>query len=240
MTDASLAKEQNMIERYIDRFAKEKTTPDAEPMPDGVVDSQKYLEGKYRICWVLKEPYDKDYDAGEGGGWSVTGALANRDAWSALIRSSTYKPIIYVTHSLLNGLKSYSEVEKWFDENKEAAAECLSSIAVINISKMPGASNSNDADIAQKYEYWRPILFWQLRQYQPQIVIFGNTFQHFQADIGIKDEELIQGQGVSQEVIYVVKDHVLYIWAYHPAQMIITREKYVQGITNVVKLNLEK
>jgi hypothetical protein len=44
-----LKKEQNLIEKYIDRFALEKTIPEVEPMPDGVVVPQKYLGSKYHI-----------------------------------------------------------------------------------------------------------------------------------------------------------------------------------------------
>jgi hypothetical protein len=244
MTIESLEKEQKLLEtKYIPvfGFGLEQNPQDSGSMPDGVVDTEAYLNSKLRVCWVLKEPYDSPDGEGDTGGWSPTSdVLAKPEDHPELVSSKTYRPIIYVTHSLQNGLAPYSEVDRWFVANKPMAAQCLRSIALINISKMPGTSKSTNANIAEKYEYWRPLLFWQLRQYQPQIIIFGNTFQHFQADLGIKKDDLIQGQGVSEDVTYAVKDNALYIHAYHPSQISITREKYVDGIINIVMLNLEK
>lgn len=246
MTIESLEKEQKLLEnKYIPifGFGLEQDPKDSGSMPDGIVDTQTYLDSKPRVCWVLKEPYEAGAGDGDSGGWSPTSdVLAKPGEHPDLVSSKTYKPMIYITHSLQNGLAPYSAVDKWFVANKPTAAQCLRSIALINISKMPGKSKSIDADIAQKYEYWRPILFWQIRQYQPQIIIFGNTFKYFQTDLGIKNEEVIQGQGMSGDVWYTVKDDVLYVSAYHPSYVPlgISLEEYVQGIIDVAKLNLEK
>jgi hypothetical protein len=68
-------------------------------------------------------------------------------------------------------------------------AQSLNEPALINVNKMPANSHSNDNDIAEQYEHWKPILFWQLRQYDPHIIIFENTFKYFQEDLGIKNRE---------------------------------------------------
>jgi hypothetical protein len=210
---------------------------------DGVTDPGAYLGSSPLICWVLKEAYEPGSEDGDSGGWSMTSdVFAKPKEYPNLVRSKTFKTVIYVTYSLQNGFAGYTKTDEWFAANNPEAATCLKSIALVNINKMPAASSSNDADLAQKYKFWRPILFWQLRQYQPRIVIFGNTLKHFQADLGIKDEELTQGKDASEDITYIVKDNVLYVHAYHPScvPFKISLEKYVQGITNVVKLNLEK
>jgi hypothetical protein len=112
-------------------------------------------------------------------------------------------------------------------------ARCLSEIAIINFNKMPAATESNNADIAKKYEYWKPILHWQLKQYDPQIIIFGNTFQHFKEDLRIKDSDK---RNYGNSVDYYVRDNKIYLYAYHPSQWTISKEKYVQDIIDVVKL----
>lgn len=114
-------------------------------------------------------------------------------------------------------------------------AQCLNEIALINVNKMPASHRSNDTDIALKYEYWKPILFWQLKQYDPHIIIFGNTFQHFKDDLGIADTEIRHKNYVD----YIVKNKKIYVHAYHPAQTQINREQYVQGILDVIKKNIE-
>jgi hypothetical protein len=61
-------------------------------------------------------------------------------------------------------------------------------------------------------------------------------------DLGIKNEEVIRGQGMSGDVWYTVKDNVLYVSVYHPSYVPrgISLEQYVQGIIDVAKLNLKK
>jgi len=246
MTAESLEKEQRLLEdRYIPflGFGEEGYEgTDLDPtksgsMPDGVADPQTYLSSKYRICWVLKEPYESPDGEGNTGGYSLIEGFTNPNQYPDTVKSKTWKPMIYVTHSLLNGFAPYSEVDKWFVENGPQAAQCLRSIALINVSKMPGKSKSVEADIARKYQFWRPILFWQLRQYQPQIVMFGNTLQHFMPDLGIK--ELTQGKGVSGagDVWYAVKNGVLYMNLYHPSYVPrgISLEDYVQGVAYIAK-----
>jgi hypothetical protein len=118
------------------------------------------------------------------------------------------------------------------DESK--MVQCLNEIVLINVNKMSANNRSNDADIAEKYQYWKPIIFWQLKQYEPQIIIFGDTFQFFQEDLGIEEKEK-QHKGY---VDYIIKGKRMYLHAYHPAQTQITREEYVQDIINVVKANI--
>jgi len=229
MTIEYLEKEQKLIDEYVFRFY-DKKTKQTEPIYDGVADAKKYLtKSKYRICWVLKEPYDED-----GGGWSLSGDMLNqKDLYKIVKNSPTWQPIIYVTYSLLNGLIPYNSMDCIRDEPE--MAQCLNHIAFININKMPADRRSND-DIAVKYEYWKPILHWQLKQYDPKIIIFGNTFQHFREDLNIGEKEM----QYTDTVHYIVKNKKLYAHAYNPAQMQVSREEYVQGLIDVVKKNKDK
>jgi hypothetical protein len=232
MTFEYLKKEQGLIEEYTERFCSDKITKKSGPIYDGVVNCQKYLESKYRICWVLKEPYDEGN--GKGGGWSLTHDILDQDELypDVVGKSPTWQPMVYVTYSLLNEFIPYGSMNYIRDEPK--MAQSLNEIALINVNKMPANSRSNDNDIAEKYEYWKPILFWQLKQYDPQIIIFGNTFQHFQEDLGIKNKEK-RHKGT---VDYILKNNKIYLHAYHPAQTVISRDDYVQDIINIVEANI--
>ena len=230
MTVSEMEREEELIEEYIYKFY-DKSDEDSEPITDGIVSIEKYLQCEYKICWILKEPYDEDN--GKGGGWSITkDGLASEDFSPG--SSPTWQPMIYTTHSLLNNFIPYNQMD-WIRDDPEMS-NSLKHIAFININKMPAFHRSNDIDIAKKYESWRPILHWQLKIYDPQIIIFGNTFQHFKKDLGIRDDEIKNKDYVD----YVVKNKKIYAHAYHPAQTVISREDYVQGIINVVKLNIEK
>jgi hypothetical protein len=60
MTVEKLNSEQKLIEEYIERFGSDKVTSKKGLLADGIVNAEKYLNRKYRILWVLKEPFDED------------------------------------------------------------------------------------------------------------------------------------------------------------------------------------
>ena len=225
MNASELVMEEELIEEYIYRFY-DKSKKDSEPIMDGIVDVEKYRKSKLKICWILKEPYCEG--DGTGGGWSLTKDILLKKDFNPG-KSPTWQPMIYVTYSLLNNFIDYSNMDFIRDDPK--MSNSLKSIAFINVNKMPGYTRSNDIDIAKKYQEWRPLLHWQLKIYDPQILIFGHTFKHFQKDLGIKNKEI-------KNDFYVLKNNKIYIHAYHPAQTQITRDDYVQGIIDVVKNNI--
>ena len=225
-----MEREEKLIEEYVYKFY-DKSDKDSEPITDGIVNIEKYVNCKYKICWVLKEPYDEDN--GTGGGWSLTKDGLAKDDFSPG-NSPTWQPMIYTTYSLLNSFINYNDMEYIRDDPE--MSNVLKYIALININKMPAFHRSNDSDISKKYESWRPLLHWQLKIYNPQIIIFGNTFQYFKKDLEINDDEIKNRDYVD----YIIKNKKIYAHAYHPAQTVITREQYVQGIINVIKMNIEK
>jgi hypothetical protein len=229
MNPQELENEESQIEEYVYRFY-DKSDKNTEPILDGIVDEEKYLNSKYRIAWILKEPYDEN--DGTGGGWSITKNVLNRKTLypETIGNSHTFQPMIYITYSILNGFPPYSGGMDYIRDDPEMA-ECLKAIAWINISKMPALTRSSDPDIANKYQYWKPILHWQLKVYDPQILIFGNTFQHFFKDLFPENTKVTNGDCVD----HIVKDKKLYISAYHPAQTTISRERYVQEIIDISK-----
>jgi len=44
---------------------------DISPICDGIINIEQYLKSKYKILWILKEPYDEFDKDGKpcGGGW---------------------------------------------------------------------------------------------------------------------------------------------------------------------------
>ena len=167
-----------------------------------------------------------------GGGWCVYEAFDNANAWS----NPTWQPMIYATYGILNQ-KHWREMD-WIRDDK-SMVDCLKETAYINISKMPGLLQSGDADIKRYYDLWRPILLEQIQLYQPQVIIFGNTFKYFKHDLVGDDAKPFQttdnekGCYLSQ---YQSKGMLL-LDAYHPNQKMVTREEYVESIILAVSLN---
>jgi hypothetical protein len=234
LTVDSLLKEEELIAEDIDVLCQDMISDMAKPVYDGVVNVEKYMNGeKHRICWILKELY-----ANDDGGWYLCDFVNDETRWREIAKLSGRRQI-YVTYGIINNFINYSEMDDINDAPE--MVQCLKHIAIININKMPSGHTSNEADIARKYAHFKPVLFRQLKQYDPQIIIFGNTFHHFQNDLGIKDEELANYYNDKKKPRYIVKNGKLYVDAYHlavrPSTMI--EADYVQSIIDIVEMNKE-
>jgi hypothetical protein len=233
-----LEKEEKLIRQSILR-KYDKSNDHAAPLYDGIVNIEKYISAKPRICWILKEPYDSEYPANEGGGWSITKDYLGQKQEllaPALHNSDTWRRITYITYSLLNNFLPYGKLA--YITDKPEMADSLQNIAVLNIGKMPATSTAKDADIAYKYDFWKPILLRQINSYDPHILIFGNTFKYFLLDLGLSENEVQYVDNVE----YVVSKNKLYLSAYHPAvrPVTISEEVYCNEIIDTVKKNIKK
>jgi len=232
MTVEKLQREEALIDKYVKLFYP-KISKYKKPVLDGVTDVEKYLDftKKYKICWILKEPYDeKD---GYGGGFDLRQCLRKDVKMKNHNFGPTWRMVGYVSYSLLNNFISLEEIKNM--ESRECMQSLLQ-ISFINISKMPSktGSETNSGDLWKHYELWRPILHWQLSKYDPDIIIYGNTMDYFWDDL-----ELDKGkEKENKNGYYVMKNNKMHIWAYHPAQTTITHEEYFNGIINSVKNEL--
>ena len=225
MTRESLMVEQAEIEQKIKLCAQDNNliSSEVEPIPDGICDAEKYLSTKPRIMWILKEPYDDFTEDGKpyGGGWSLYEAYDNNDAW----KNPTWQPMIYTSYGIIN--KQRWEEMHWIKDDK-SMVNILKQIAYINISKMPAHKISSDSVLYNLYSIWRPILLEQIEIYEPQIIIFGNTFKFFKKDLvgdNVEPSKRIDG------VVHIYKKgEIMMIDAYHPNQKIIGRDLYVNSI----------
>lgn len=232
-----LVKDQELVDKYIRRIG---LNWDVDPICDGVVDPKIYAETKPRIAWVLKEPYDDFDEQGNpcGGGWSMSDIYhATKNVYDNIKGNRTLYSMAYTTYGILNNTEYRNMPWIYQDPN---VANSLRSVVHMNISKIPGRTTTYMRNISSYYNLWRPILLFQLKVYNPQIVIFGNVMPFFYKDLGL--EEIIQSD-CEKMVKYAVKDDCLYIDAWHPGRRA-DREKYVDGIVNLVRghaqdINLE-
>lgn len=221
----TFAKSIDNLKEKVEIFFKKQNTDEAKLMMDGIVDVNEYEKSNPKILWILKEPYDHD----DGGGWSITDDfIKHPDFLKEKIGRAfkTWHSIIYTTYSIFNNCISYDDMD--FIRNKPDMAEVLRKVAYINIQKLAAGSVSSEREMASAYDRNREILHEQLKLFNPDIVIGGNTLHHFQNDLGL-------GEKLYNEFNYCIKNSKLYIFADHPGQRKYDIEEYVDSIVGIVK-----
>jgi hypothetical protein len=205
-----------------------------EPIVDGIVNIDKYLQSKIKILWILKEPYDGvENGLPSGGGWHFCNDfLAVDNFYKRVGRSrSTWHPIIYVCYGILNSFLQYESMD-WIRDDP-SMAEVIRQIAVINVKKLPGFTRTYDNGVIwNAYSKYKDILIKQIDTYNPDIIIGGSTLQLFFNDLNIEQDELRK----NSSVYYAMNNLKLFIHAYHPAQTKVTRDIYINDIINTVKV----
>lgn len=194
-----------------------------EPILDGIVNQEEYLDSKYKILWILKEPHDED-----GGGWHMKDFIGNRKELTKYPKwSRTFNPIIYVTYSTLNGFPSWNEL----DDTSESPdmIDVLRRIAYINLKKIPGETVSVPAIIQKAYEENKDIILKQIELCNPNVIICGGTMSVIVNDLGIGP--LIEKNGIK----CFATNEKIYIDAYHPNQKSIPQQVYCDSIINTIK-----
>ena len=215
-------------EDYIDVNEK------CEPIIDGIVNIEKYLNSAFKILWILKEPYDDVQDEiAAGGGWHLGKDFLYPDGFYSRIGRSrnTWYPIIYTSFGILNNFMLWNDME---DISKDySMAEIVRHIAIINVKKLPGFTRTQDYGIiSDAFHKHKTLLLNQISTYNPDIIIGGSTLRLFYTDLAIDKTKDEKKYGC---VEYVIKNTTLYISAYHPAQTKVLRKDYVNDIVNLVK-----
>ena len=225
------ALEKKAFDAYYDDNAQE-------PLYDGIVDIDTYLTSKYRILWILKEPYDNDDpNSTEGGGWHLCKDFLAKDGFYYKMGDSwrTWQPVVYVSYGILNKFAKFDDMP-WLRDDPEMA-NIIRNVAVINVKKIPGGKRTYDYSIIRdSYNRHKDILHEQIKLYNPHIIIGGATMDLFFQDLGISSEDIKSNNSVR----YAVKDGKIYLAAYHPAQTTVKREIYVDDIITTVEAYMKK
>jgi hypothetical protein len=227
MTVRELKCEESLIDNYV-QLIYPKFNGKKKPDLDGITDIEKYLNSKYRICWVLKEPDEEKI--GNNGGIDLRKLHQKYIKMGDHHFDSTWEMIGMVSYLILNGLKSQDAISRL---EKYKYMQSLLQIAFINLSKMPSkiVSLTKEDDLWGYYEYWKPILNWQLAKYDSDIIIFGDTDRYFWNDLDLDNGKFKK----TNDGVYVLKNGKIYICVNHPAQRNITHEAYVNNILGIVR-----
>ncbi len=196
---------------------------------DGIIDIEAYCsipENLPRILWILKEP-----NSSEDKRWSYSDLLINdRQEWDGSVLSLVFKRVIYTSYGILKH-KNYNQIPPI---HQKEVYDAVRQIAYINLKKTPGSSVANDKDIALAYHNNKELILRQIDEYQPQILIFGNTMKYLFEDLGIKEADKIYVDDKTHNTTYYIKDNKLYIHAWHPAARI-TSQIYCDEIISIAR-----
>jgi len=201
----------------------------------GIEDAEKYYNTSPKILWILKEAYDKENN-GRGGGVIAEDLFYREWMLGKNPSNRTWHPIIYTSYAILNSnIGCYDNMP--FIHEDPSMIDVLHKIAFINVSKFAGGTTSKNSIISKIYNENKEILLEQIRVFDPDIIIGGNTIHNFVSDLGLEEKHRNYN-----EYIFWLKDGKIYIDADHPARKRGTdwQEEYVDSILNIVRENLNK
>jgi hypothetical protein len=177
------------------------------PIIDGLTNPEIYAKASPKIMFILKEAYE---DEGCGGGWNHAEYLNEDEVINA---TTTHIRVSRITTGIYHDLTWDSD--KWKSIPQEIIENEFKSLSWLNVGKFPapaGTTTSNPR-LWKVYQDWKDILFDQIESFDPDIIIFGNTFFVFYEDI-IDTLRVISKDGPTH--IYLDNKNRLLLDAYHP------------------------
>lgn len=225
MDAKKLKEEQEKInDKIIKIYQQRKENFDKGAITDGVTDIEGYLQSKPRIAWILKEAWDKGKAS-----WSITEEVIadlNKDNISG---TPSFKRVAYTTFGVQTG-------SKWDDMpwiyNDENVANAIKKVAWLNVSKVAGESVSSSKELEKASKIWEEILDEQIKLYEPQVIILGNTYNWVKDILKINKEPEIKENSAWA---YMTQDNKIVIWAYHPAIRRMKDQDYIDDIIEAIK-----
>jgi hypothetical protein len=218
------------IQKYI---SKEILKKNENAIVDGIINCEKYANAKTKILWVLKEPYSDKTD------WTYQQYLSINDIKGKIgteddtLKYEIFRRILYTSYGLINN-KEWADLP--FAEEKEVYG-VGEEIAYINIKKTGGGPESDDKEIAEAYAVNEELLLKQIEEYEPNILIFGNTLKYFNWeklkgwDLSA-DKKHILDDKTNNTHFYPISKDKLCINSWHPSYWIVSREVYCSEIIN--------
>jgi hypothetical protein len=204
---------------------------------DGIVNLERWSQLPKRVLHLGKEAYDNG--DGTGGGWDMT-ELMNKDPEQFIKNTqATWSPVVYIAWAIKNGYLDWDDTPYYYDN--PAVADSLLDIAIVNCGKMPGSKMSDMGSVSHYFSQNIELIVKQVQAYQPNIVIGWNTLTmafsntDFLSKMGLSSFQQTDWVRETDSTWYFKNDEILFINAYHPAQLKIGKAEYVNQITNMIQ-----
>jgi len=211
----------------IESIVKEKNPLIEGAIRDGVLNEDAYLASKHKCCFILNEPYDDfDDEAEYGGGWEFSVILSYWEPDQGR-RDSTLARCAAITYSINHDFCDTKNLTA--EQLKEGLRMCC----WINLNKAPSRSTTlQDASFRKKAELWSPVVQLQLLDANPDIIIFGNTwdmpyYDYPYSDVADTLKKYTDETGRWWAEITRTTDGRLHVNTYHPGRKGIEYESMV-------------
>jgi hypothetical protein len=224
MNAEHIKNEEAEIDKLVEDKYKDPANSNLRPIFDGAIDATLYARAPVRILWILKEPWEERDINGGAGGWSLRALLNEKPE---IFSKNTHRYVYCVSFGLLKATRDWAVIR---NSQKDADFKTLfRSIAHINVKKLPNRRNApaSNKDVMRGYEMGRDVIRRQIDLYKPDVV-FGCS-PHMPAII----RDLSGGTARPARTGHATHCRIgdtIFISGYHPAQRIITKEKYVLGM----------
>jgi hypothetical protein len=211
--------EEQVLSEWSNRYSKDSI------VKDGIVNLEDYLASDLKVLLILKEANDEG-----GGGWDLRNFIREG------ARSQTWNTVT----QWLKGIREIENDIHWSDIkkiNKNERKKMLSSIAVMNLKKVPGGGSSKKEAIKSAAERDQDLINKQFELYSPDITICcgtGTIVQHV-IDVCLN----IEWKKTSRAITYGTYDENKHIFRYyHPQARYPGHFKYymlIDAIKDVLK-----
>lgn len=155
-----------IYDRYREKYARRNSAL----IPDGVLDPEHYSG----ILFLLKEAYSREQQFGE---WDLAATLADSGPWGP------WGHVAKWVHGLLH--TDTQTIAPYRDFSRAEKNALLRRMAVINLKKADGKSNSTEEDLTRYVTDNAELLRREIVHVRPRIIVCGNTFHHLKALFGI-------------------------------------------------------
>lgn len=186
--------------------------PSAGFVSDGIANIEKYKTISPKILWILKEPVDEDMSD-----WSMRDFM-NEGLETKYNVKPTWELIMKISYSLFNRISNFDEIPNWDNIDIQNIS---SKIALINIKKIGGYSQSKDLIIRKYYDKTKILIKEQIDLIDSDIIFNCSRVHKLFFDIKTEQEKYFAPFCCSKY------NNKILINAYHPACMF-SRAKYFQ------------
>lgn len=205
---------------------------------DGALNEEKYYKsGPYRILWLMKEAYNDPFSYPQF--FTTEYEKFFNDLVIGKARA-TWAPVVYISYSLLNGFKTWEQMNYIKDDPE--MAKVLNSVAWVNIQKLPSTTGnvSLKKNIQLASNKYGELLKEQINLLDPHIVICGNTFAFIKHLYDYPKEHSYESD--ESYVPHYSVENRLFIDPYHPSYAgrgVIDLGMYVDDIVRTIKKYFE-
>ena len=159
------------------------------------------------------------------------------DAVNVIKQNKTWSVMAQILYGITTGCQ-YDETPPINDE----MVKLLKTSAYINVNKMPGETTTQKG-LKNEYKIWKEMLFEQINGYNPDIIIFCNTYNLFESDFEKENSPLksvrVDNSSESIAPIYKTTNGKFLIDTFHPIQTQYKRAKFINSIINNIRNSID-